>query len=77
MAIPTKGQATLAAAQYGAQFAQRVDDMLNGNMNSGFIGGTIGYGGAGPGVVTAVVTTLNNRGWTVVQDDVGKTLTIT
>lgn len=67
----------LAAAQIGAQFGQRVDDMLNGNMNSGVIGGTIGYGGAGPAVVTAVVAVLTAKNWTVAQDDVGKTLTIT
>ncbi len=77
MAIPTRAQAVVAAARYGAQLPDRVDNALNNNMGGGVVGVTVGYGGAGPGVVTALVTVLQNRGWTVVQDDVGQTLTIT
>jgi hypothetical protein len=77
MAIPTKSQATVTALRYGAQLPDRVDAMLNGNSQGGVVGGTIGYNGAGAGIVTALVVVLTNRGWTVVQDDTAQTLTIT
>lgn len=77
MAIPTKAQASVAALRYGAQLPERVDAILNGNMASGVVGATVGYGGAGAGIVTALVTVLTNRGWTVAQDDTAQTLTIT
>lgn len=73
----TKGQAALQAAAYNQGFWQRCFAALDFSAQSGVIGAIIPYGIAGPGSVTAANNILTAFGWTVVQDDIGHTLTVT
>jgi hypothetical protein len=76
MALLTKGVAAQIATSYNQALWDRALQQLGAVAQTGALGTVVPYGNSGAGAVTAAVTVLQNLGWTVVQDDIGKTLTI-
>jgi hypothetical protein len=78
MPIPTKADCTSIVNQKttAQAIADAVGGILERNAANGIVGGTIPYGPLGPGGVTVLVNALQNKNWTVVQDDTNRILTV-
>lgn len=78
MPIPSKADCqTIVNQKTTAQaVADAVQLLLESNAARQILGGTIPYGGLGAGGVTVLVTALQNKGWTVVQDDANRILVV-
>jgi hypothetical protein len=76
MPIPSKADCQAIADQKTSKAVDRIEALLLNNAANEIVGATIPYGGAGAGAVTALVTALQNKGWTVVRDDTNRILIV-
>lgn len=72
----TKIQANRIIAGYNSFFFDRIASALEAGARGGVLGGVFSYGSASNTDADAANTALSAAGWSVIQDNVGKTLTV-